>query len=109
MDEKTVFEKVIARELPGTFLYEDDSYAVIKNINPEAPIHYLAIPKRAVPSVSSLSKEQSHIPGDLICIATKVTSQEGIENFKLMFNEGKYLHMPEHLHLHILAGDELED
>jgi len=109
MTEKTVFEKVVARELPGTFLYEDDAYAVIQNIKPEAPIHYVVIPKIAVPAIIDLKEEELHIPGDLISVAKKVLAKEGIENFKLVFNGGKYLHLPEHLHLHILAGDELED
>ena len=109
MSEKTVFEKVISRELTGTFIYEDDEYAVIKSIQPEAPIHYLVIPKKAVPAVAGLNPEHLHIPGDLITIAKKVLEEESIENFKLVFNGGKYLHMPEHLHLHILAGENLED
>jgi len=108
MSEKTIFEKVISREIPGTFIYEDEDYAVIKNIQPEAPTHYLAIPKKAVPAITSLSPEQLHIPGNLIAIAKKVLQEQKIENFKLIFNGGKYLHMPEHLHLHILGGEDLE-
>lgn len=103
MNEKTIFEKVVDRELPGTFLYEDDHYAVIKNIHPEAPIHYLAIPKIAVPAIDKLEEKDLHIPGDLIKIAKRVIADEEIKNFKLVFNGGKHLHLPDHLHLHILG------
>ena len=109
MSEKTIFEKVVSREIPGTFIYEDEKYAVIKNINPEAPIHYLAIPKKAVPAITDLKQEDLHIPGDLIKVAKEVLKKENIENFKLIFNGGKYLHLPEHLHLHIVAGEDLEN
>ena len=109
MSEKTIFEKVVSREIPGTFIYEDEKYAVIKSINPEASIHYLVIPKKAVPAIADLKQEDLHIPGDLVAIAKEVLGKENIENFKLIFNGGKYLHLPEHLHLHILAGENLED
>lgn len=109
MTDKTIFEKIADREMPGTFLYEDDVCMVIKNIHPVAPIHYLVIPKKAFPAIDKLSSEQHGIVEHLMRAAQHVITTENIKNFKLIFNGGKYLHLPEHLHLHLLGGDELED
>mgnify|MGYP006272064191 CR=1 FL=1 len=109
MTDKTIFEKIAEREEPATFLYEDEHYMIIESIDLVAPVHCLAMPKKAVPGISQLTEDQLHIPGDLIKVAKSFLQKEGVENFKLTFNGGKYLHIPDHLHLHILGGDNLKD
>ncbi len=106
MGDTTVFQKIIDRELPATILFEDEHYIIIDNIAPVAPIHYLVIPKQLIPSIDATTDETAPIIGGLFACAARYIREHGIQNFKLIFNGGKYLHVP-HLHLHLIAGDEL--
>jgi len=108
MTEKTLFQKIIDREEPAEFLYEDDEFIVINNKFPSAPIHYLVIPKKLIPSAVDLEPGDEELVGKLFSLTQKFIREQNIKNFKLIFNGGKYLHIP-HLHLHILSGENLED
>ncbi len=106
--EKTVFQKIINRELPAEILYEDEQYIVIKSIKPMAPIHYLFIPKKLIVSIPQARDEDGETIGALLLLARTFAKERGIHDYKLAFNAGKYLHVP-HLHLHFLAGEDLDD
>ncbi len=99
-----IFQKIIDREEPATFLYEDDKYIVINNKHPKAPIHYLIIPKKPIESIKSLNEDDGKVVGGMFLLASRFAKEQGIENYKLVFNCGKHQDIP-HLHLHFLAGD----
>jgi histidine triad (HIT) family protein len=104
---KTLFQKIIDREEPGVFLYEDDTCVIIDNKYPKTPIHYLVIPKKPIPSIATLEEADIEIVGKLFLVASRFAKEKGIVDYKLVFNCGKYQDIP-HLHLHFIAGEELE-
>lgn len=101
---KTLFQKIIDREEPGVFLYEDEDYVVLDNKYPKTPIHYLIIPKRLIPSIPEATEEDIETIGGLFILAKKFAEENEIKDYKLVFNTGKHQDIP-HLHLHFLAGD----
>ena len=101
---KNLFQKIIDKEEPAEFLYEDDEYIIINNKFPKTPIHYLIIPKRAIHSISEATEDDRDILGGLLLLAKKFAERKNIKDYKLVFNTGKHLHTP-HLHLHFLAGN----
>jgi len=101
---KSIFKKIIDKEEPAKILYEDDSYIIIDNKYPKAPIHYLIIPKKLILSISETTESDQKILGGLLLLANTFAKEQGIVDYKLVFNCGKHLHIP-HLHLHFLAGD----
>ena len=108
MTERTIFHKILDRELPSTILYEDADVLVIKDIHPQAPLHLLFIPKRFAQSLSHLTRETEDLPGMLIQKARAFAAEKGIADYKLMFHVGKYTLVP-YLHLHFLSEQRLDD
>lgn len=101
----TLFEKIIARQIPATIEYEDDHYIVIRDIAPQAPVHLLAIPKRVIPRLSEVTPADSQLVGGLFVVAAKVMAKLGHTDYRCVFNCGEGAQQTVfHLHLHILAG-----
>jgi histidine triad (HIT) family protein len=104
---KTLFEKIVARELPATIVYEDDLVMAFRDIKPQAPTHILVIPKKPIPRIGEAKPEDQHLIGHLLLKAAEVARQVGLSQsgFRLVFNNG-----PDggeavpHLHCHILGG-----
>jgi len=106
--EDCLFCKIAAKELPSTIFYEDDNFLVIKDINPQAPIHLLIITKKHIQSVDHLAKDDKELIGEMIFVAQQVARDQGINQvgYKLGFNVGKGGgQLIPHLHLHLL-GDK---
>jgi len=107
----TLFEKIIAREIPADILFEDDQVLAFKDINPQAPVHVLVIPKKAIPRIAEAAPEDHQVLGHLLLKAREIAGDLGLhENgFRFVINNG-----PDggetvpHLHLHILGGRKLE-
>lgn len=109
--EDCLFCKIAAKELPSTVFYEDDSFLVIKDINPQAPIHLLIITKKHIQSVDHLAKNDKELIGEMILVAQQVARDQGINQvgYKLGFNVGKGGgQLIPHLHLHLL-GDKTKN
>lgn len=104
--ERTIFHKILDRELPSTILYEDDDVLAIKDIHPLAPLHLLFIPKRFAQSLAHLTPETEDLPSMLIQKARAFAVEKGITDYKLMFHVGKYTLVP-YLHLHFLSHTQL--
>lgn len=101
----SVFTRIIQREIPSNIVYEDDICIVIHDINPQAKIHLLLIPKKEIETVDHILPEDIHIIGHLFAVAQKVTRDMKIESwYKLHFNVGK-LGWQEvaHVHMHLLS------
>ncbi|MDO8862145.1 histidine triad nucleotide-binding protein [Haliea sp. E1-2-M8] len=102
----TIFGKIVSGEIPAEFLYEDEHCVAINDINPQAPVHVLVIPKRAIARLVDAQADDQALLGHLMLAAGKVASQLGVDDaFRLIVNNGAGAGQTVfHLHLHILAG-----
>lgn len=108
MSDKTLFERIIDREIPADIVYEDDLCLAFKDIQPQAPTHLLLIPKKPIVKVSEASEEDQSLMGHLMLKVGTITEQLNIEDFRLIVNNGAGAGQTVfHLHIHILAGREL--
>lgn len=109
-DEKTIFSRIIDREIPGTFVYEDEHAVAIRDIHPAAPTHVLVIPRKPIRSLSDLAEEDAQLAGHLLMVVKKIAEQEGLaeRGYRVVVNTGEEggQTVP-HLHLHILGGKQL--
>ena len=106
---KTLFEKIIDREIPADIIFEDELSIVIKDISPQAPTHLLIIPKKVIPKLSDSTAGDQSILGHLMLVAGQIADQLGLdETFRLVVNNGaKAGQSVFHLHLHLLSGRPL--
>ena len=102
----TIFGKIVAGEIPSEFLYEDDHCIAINDVNPQAPVHVLVIPKRGIPRLVDAQPQDRELLGHLLLAAGKVAQQLGVADaFRLIINNGSGAGQTVfHLHLHIIAG-----
>ena len=104
---ETIFRKVIDREINADIVYEDELSLAFKDINPQAPVHILIIPKKLIPKVSLAQKEDQDLLGHLLLVAGKVAKEQGLDgdNFRLVINNGELAGQTVfHLHVHLLGG-----
>jgi histidine triad (HIT) family protein len=107
---KTLFEKIIARELPATILYEDEHVLAFRDVKPQAPAHVLIIPKKPVPRIAEAAPEDQALLGHLLLKAAEVANQLGLSKsgYRLVFNNGPDAgEAVPHLHCHIIGGRRL--
>lgn len=102
----TLFEKIIAREIPANIAYEDEQCLAIHDIDPQAPVHLLVIPKKVIPRIGAATAADQAILGHLLLTAAKVAAQlELVEGFRVVINHGKDGgETVPHLHVHVLGG-----
>lgn len=101
----TLFEKIIAREIPATIVFENDRIIAIEDINPAAPVHILVIPKKPIPTIADAENSDQELLGELILTAKNIASEKKLEGYKLKFNVGeKGGQEVFHVHLHLLGG-----
>jgi histidine triad (HIT) family protein len=107
----TIFGKIISGEIPSEFLYEDEHCIAINDINPQAPVHVLVIPKRGIPRLVDAQVGDQALLGHLLLAAGKVAEQLDVgDAFRLLINNGAEAGQTVfHLHLHILAGGEFTE
>lgn len=107
----TLFEKIIAREIPSHIVFEDDHCIVINDINPVAPIHVLIIPKKPIIKLADAESNDQALLGHLMLVAGDVARQLGVaEGFRLIVNNGERGGQTIfHLHLHLLAGRDFTE
>ena len=113
MPDPTLFERIIAREVPADIIHEDNLSIAFKDINPQAPHHILVIPKKPIPRVGEAHDDDSATLGHLLIIARKIARDIGIaessEGFRLVINNGQDggESVP-HLHVHLLGGRKMQ-
>jgi histidine triad (HIT) family protein len=102
----TIFSKIISGEIPSEFLYEDEYCIAINDINPQAPVHALVIPKQCIPRLVDADVNDEALLGHLMLVAGKLAKQLGVgEAFRLVVNNGADAGQTVfHLHLHIIGG-----
>lgn len=107
----TLFEKIIAREIPAEILHEDGQCIVLRDINPQAPVHLLVIPKNPIPRIAESTQEQCGLLGHLLLIAAQVAESCGLKTngYRIVINNGRDggESVP-HLHIHVLGGRPLQ-
>ncbi|MDB2311107.1 histidine triad nucleotide-binding protein [Opitutales bacterium] len=105
----TLFEKIIAREIPARIEYEDDQCIVIHDIDPQAPTHILVIPKKVIPRVGEAQVEDGALLGHLLLTAGNIAQSLNLEDgYRIVINNGKNGgEAVPHLHVHVLGGRQL--
>jgi histidine triad (HIT) family protein len=107
----TLFEKIVNREVPAQIIHEDDRCVAIRDINPQAPIHVLVIPKKAIPRLGEATDVDETLLGHLLLTAAEVAKREGIaENgYRVIVNQGWQAgESVPHLHVHVLGGRQMK-
>jgi histidine triad (HIT) family protein len=109
MAEKTVFKRIIDREIPVKIVYEDDECLAFEDIRPAAPIHLVVIPKREIASVDDVSAADAQVVGHLFVAIKTIAAKFGLENgYRVVTNCGPDAGQAVmHLHFHVLAGRKL--
>lgn len=105
MTTETIFSKIIKREIPADIVYEDELALAFRDVNPQAPVHILVIPKQAIAKISEAEHSDRELLGHLLLVCAEIAKEQGLEKgFRLVINNGDdggqtvY-----HLHIHILG------
>lgn len=102
----TIFERILTGEIPATIVYQDDLCFAIRDIDPQAPVHILIIPKQVIPRIAEASEADEAVLGRLLRVARLVAEQEQLANgYRIVINNGRDggESVP-HLHVHLLGG-----
>lgn len=101
----TLFGRIARGELPAELVYEDDRAVAFRDIHPQAPTHILVIPRKPIPRLSASDDEDALLLGHLLCVARRVARDAGLEDFRLVVNDGSGAGQTVfHLHVHVLGG-----
>jgi histidine triad (HIT) family protein len=106
---KTIFKRIIDREIPAKIVYEDDLCLAFEDIKPEAPVHVLVIPKKEIASLDDLSEDDAALAGHLLIVVQKVAAQCKLTGgYRVVANNGPDAGQAvAHLHFHLLGGRKL--
>ena len=107
----TLFERVINREVPAQIIHEDDQCVAIRDINPQAPVHVLVIPKKPIARLGVAAAGDAAVLGHLLLIAAAIAKREGIEEsgYRVVLNHGRHAgESVPHLHVHLLGGRQMK-
>lgn len=104
--QKTIFKRIIDKEIPAEIVLEDDHCVAFRDVNPQAPTHVLIVPKKEVPSLDHMTEVDEVLVGHLFAVAVKVARQFGLENgYRTVVNCGPDGGQSvDHLHVHLLGG-----
>ncbi len=106
----TLFTKIINKEIPADIVYEDDICLAFRDINPQAPVHLLIIPKKEIVSIDTLTDDDKDILGHIMVTTAKIAKQEGLDEngYRVVTNIGVNGGQSVfHLHFHLLGGRKL--
>jgi len=109
MAEKTLFSKIIDREIPAKIEYEDELCLAFHDINPQAPVHILVIPKRPIVRLSDATPADQALLGHLLLKAAEIAKKMGLVSYRIVNNDGADAGQTVfHLHFHILGGRRMK-
>ncbi len=106
----TLFERIVAGEIPADIVYQDERVTAFRDIQPQAPVHILVVPNRVIPTANDLGEGDEALAGHLLTVAARIAAEQGIADsgYRLIVNcnrdGGQEV---EHLHLHLLGGEPL--
>ena len=107
----TIFSKIINKEIHADILFENDKILAFRDISPQAPVHFLVIPKKEIRTINDITEEDKSLIGELFMVAKEIAKKEGIseKGYRTIFNcnehGGQTVY---HIHLHVLGGRQLE-
>ena len=107
----TIFSKIINKEIHADILFENNKILAFRDISPQAPVHFLVIPKKEIRTINDINEEDKNLIGELFIIAKEIAKKEGIseKGYRTIFNcnehGGQTVY---HIHLHVLGGRQLE-
>lgn len=109
MSEPTIFKKIIDRQIPADVVYEDELCLAFRDVNPQAPIHVLVIPKKEIPSVNEIGEEDEALIGHLFVAIREIARQLDLnKGYRVVANCGRQAGQEVmHLHFHVLGGRAL--
>ncbi len=111
MEEKSIFEMILDKELESEIIYEDEDIFSIKDINPIASVHLLIIPKKRINTINDVSNEDTLLIGKMVQVAKNLAKKYEIDEsgYRLIFNTnddgGQSVY---HIHLHLIGGEKLK-
>ena len=111
MEEKSIFEMILNKEIDSEIIYEDDEIFAIHDINPVAPIHVLIIPKKKIKTINDVTQEDTALIGKLVITAKNLAKSLGIDEsgYRLLWNTNKDATQTVfHIHLHLIGGEKLK-
>lgn len=101
----TIFSKIINREIDADIVYEDERCLAFRDVNPQAPVHILVIPKASIPKLADAGSNQQELLGYLLLKVKDIASDEGLDDYRVVINNGAGAGQSVfHLHLHLLSG-----
>lgn len=103
---KTIFQRIIDREIPAQIIHEDDHCVAFRDINPQAPTHVLVVPKQLIPGISTADDADGALLGHLLLTARSLAATLGLsQGYRLVINNGADGGQTvDHLHVHLLGG-----
>ncbi|HEV3302370.1 MAG TPA: histidine triad nucleotide-binding protein [Planctomycetaceae bacterium] len=109
-ESKTIFKRILDKEIPADIVYEDDRCLAFRDINPQAPTHVLIIPKNEIVSLADVRESDAPLLGYLLLVAPKLASKLGLANgYRVVINCGRDGGQTvDHLHLHLLGGRSMK-
>ena len=103
-----LFCKIAAGEIPSKKVYEDELCYAFYDIDPQAPVHFLVIPKEHIQSVSQVDESNANVVGHIFAVIAKVTKDLGLESYRVVSNIGAQAGQSvAHLHFHVLSGRDM--
>ena len=111
MEEKSIFEMILNREIESEIIYEDKEIFAINDINHVAPIHVLVIPKKKIRTINDVSKDDAMLIGRMVLTAQKLAENLNIDKsgYRLLWNTNKdAMQTVFHIHLHLIGGTQLK-
>jgi histidine triad (HIT) family protein len=103
----TIFEKIVAREIPAKFIFEDEEIVAFHDVKPQAPVHFLVVPRKVIPRIAQAAPEDQALLGRLLLVARDLAKQLGLNEagFRIVINNGRNGgETVPHLHVHVLGG-----
>jgi histidine triad (HIT) family protein len=109
MAARTIFKRIIDKEIPASIVYEDDKCLAFRDVNPQAPVHVLVIPRKEIPSLAAAGEPETPLLGHLLSVAAKLATLLELKGgYRVVINCGPDGGQTvDHLHLHLLGGRQL--
>lgn len=106
----TIFRKIIDKEIPADIVYEDEQCLAFRDIEPQAPVHFLVIPKKEIENVAALEAEDKELAGHMLLVIGEVARQEGLAGgYRVIANCGKNGGQSvDHLHFHVMGQRQMK-
>uniref|UniRef100_T1JDM9 HIT domain-containing protein n=1 Tax=Strigamia maritima TaxID=126957 RepID=T1JDM9_STRMM len=107
--DKTIFSKILDKSIPATIIYDDNKCIAFMDVTPQAPVHFLVIPRRNIPMISLAEDGDKDLLGHLMLVAKKVAEEQKLDKgYRLVINNGEHgCQSVYHLHIHVIGGRQL--